>query len=160
MAPAPPEKACPRCGQRSPLAALYCSGCGHAFRTRFSPTGQPLGPVSDGAPPTPPMLAYSTDPDPAIRPHAGSHLLVATLLALLFPTLGQLYNGQYEKSGMIWLCGLGVLFLLMAVSPLPDLIAMLLMAVIVGGWLAVLLDAIIIAGRISRREPVSPWQWF
>lgn len=41
-------KACPRCHTSAPVTALYCSQCGHAFRTQF-----------DGATPTQPITSPS-----------------------------------------------------------------------------------------------------
>ena len=43
-------KICPECGQPGELQAQLCARCGHAYRTQFTPAGQPVTPpgATDG----------------------------------------------------------------------------------------------------------------
>ncbi len=46
--PGQPYKICPECGQPAELTAQACGRCGHAYRTQFTPAGQPF--QTPGAP--------------------------------------------------------------------------------------------------------------
>lgn len=166
-----PQKACPRCGRVWPLSILYCANCSHQFRTRFDAQGSVIAPPDRTA-----VFAPPAQPAEG-RPHAGSHLFVAILLALVWPGFGQIYSGQYGKG--LFLVGVGIL------APIAGFVALLsacaamgslpqqgtasdsagvsllvFLALLASLGLVIFLDALCIALRVSRREIVAPWQWF
>lgn len=78
----------------------------------------------------------------------GTHsVAAAVILALLFNGAGQMMNKQVTK---------GIVLLLSAI-----VLGVVTLGVV---WLVIttlaLVDAICIANRLNRGEPVGPWQWF
>jgi TM2 domain-containing membrane protein YozV len=83
-----------------------------------------------------------------IQVPAGSHSVgTAVLLALLITGLGQMYNKQGMKGLMILLISVLLAFFTCGLS------------ILITHPFA-LIDAILIAGRLNRGEPISEWQCF
>ncbi len=92
----------------------------------------------------------------------------AILLAVLLTGAGQIYNRQIVKGLGLLLCmyllGNGffgfyeVLFLAQGNAALSPAIFLTIFAVAI--WVLGIADAIIIASRLERGEPVSPWKFF
>lgn len=83
---------CRNCGKavcstcvRQVRDVLYCEDC----------LAQTLGHV-----PTPPpaVPGYSYAPPPVVTPRSGSNPAIAFILGFLFPGLGAVYNGEYNKA--------------------------------------------------------------
>lgn len=88
----------------------------------------------------------------------GTHsAAAAVILSFLIPGGGQLLNRQYGKGAVILAFTFfgGIVIFIAAILTLG--LALLLLPVL---WVAQLIDAAIIAGRLNRGEPVGLWQWF
>ena len=169
----PPEKICPACAAHAPIQAPTCQQCGHVFRTKFAPPLEqtqmyqpginPPGvtPPQGLIPALPPVYPPPTQPPPIIIYNApqtmpagtvqlapGTHsVALAIVLAFFIVGTGQMVNKQPAKG-----------------------VVTMLTAILVGvptwgiGWaivsIASFIDAICIANRLNRGEPVGPWQWF
>jgi hypothetical protein len=99
-------------------------------------------------------------------------VLVAIILAILFPGMGvaQLYNGQFGKAGMVFSTQL-VLGVFLWASFLGGWSSSDGMETVANVWLILLcveafaeiflfFDAVSVAVKIARGEPVGEWQWF
>jgi hypothetical protein len=161
---------CRRCSTRNHPSFAYCRRCG-------SPVVAGRAVHADARPGSATLMTAppAAAPVPA-RPHAGAHFFVALLLALIWPGFGQIYNGQYTKGIALAVVGVA--------TPLVGFVVMICAGATMNnlpegagrdavGWLffgfvicaavaaiAILFDAVLIALRISRREPVRPGQWF
>ena len=167
-----PEKVCPSCGFHAPVNAPTCGNCGHAYRTKFTPPDQTqmftpgmMSPPGQITPPNyqpppnyqqppvnqPPIIIYAPPqqlPLGTIQVQPGTHsVALAIILAFFITGTGQMVNKQGLK---------GVVILLSAI-----LFGALTLGI---GWaiigLASFIDAICIANRLNRGEPVGPWQSF
>lgn len=93
----------------------------------------------------------------------------------IFPGVGQMYNGQVRKGAIIlvlWLgttaaFGISVPVAVLGLSAQSDTVASLgglLSLVLICLWpiiyILAILDAVVIAGRVSRGEEVRPYQFF
>ncbi len=96
---------------------------------------------------------------PAVAEH--HDISVALLAGMIFPGGGQFYNGQDAKAVtllVVFLAGLAVSLWLMSSG--YRTVALLTAGCGVLLWFAVLIDAAVIANRLKRCEPVSPWRCF
>ena len=159
-APPPPQagKICPACSTIAQLTASYCLRCGRQYQTVFLPPQYPPPPPPapyrgqpyQGQPPTPhppypPPYPYRSD---VIQMPPGTHsVAAAVILALLIIGTGQMVNRQATK---------GVTILLSSI--------VLGVVTLGAAWFVIsivaLIDAVCIANRLNRGEPVGPWQWF
>ena len=84
---------------------------------------------------------------------------VAILIGILCPGAGQCYNGQVAKGLTLLIPSLiGLGFLVMQVHRFS--IALPLMAGEFSLWLFCIIEAAVVAGRLSQGETVRRWQWF
>lgn len=90
-------------------------------------------------------------PRDAIQLYPGTHqTIIAIILSLLLPGLGQIYNKQTNKGLVVLgLFFLGLCLLFCTYGTLNIII-----------WLAALVDSIIIAGKLNRGQPVMQNEWF
>ena len=143
---------CPRCRSRREGGALASLPLPvHIGPERDTPDP---GPAAFLPPPQYPPAPYPPYQPPypyrpgVIQMPPGTHAVAAAvILALLFNGAGQMMNKQVTK---------GIVLLLSAI---------VLGVVTLGvAWLVIttlaLVDAICIANRLNRGEPVGPWQWF
>jgi TM2 domain-containing membrane protein YozV len=98
---------CSRCGSPNAESAGFCEKCGTSLKAPGSSPAQP-------GPPPPPTWQTS-QPDPRIRGGApapapvypgktlatGKNPVVALLLSLFIPGVGQFYNGDAKKGGIM-----------------------------------------------------------
>jgi len=165
-------KVCPQCQTAAAIDAPHCQACGHVYRTQFLPPDQTQmfqGPPPQGLPPQvtpyqgppyqqqyqpppyghPPAHYHPTPAGDVIQLPPGAHSQVIAVLLAVFCCAfgGQLYNRQYLKAVVM------------------ALIAMVC-GVVTGGASALITypvfvaDAVLIAGRLHRGEPVRQWQFF
>ncbi|MEJ5296632.1 MAG: hypothetical protein WHZ52_01200 [Armatimonadota bacterium] len=75
-----PYKICPECGQPAELQAQLCARCGHAYRTQFTPTGQPVTPpgATDGRT----QMGQLWAPSPQQQPSSGVIAAIAAAIGL------------------------------------------------------------------------------
>ncbi len=153
-----PMKQCPQCGLVTPLNTPACTQCGHQFRTQFTQATQqtqmiippPQQPPLQQYPQYTPFVGY----DMITRP-PGSHsaLAAGALSCLGLLGGGQMYNGQVIKG----LVNLAVSFVLWIITLLLFLLPLL---IFIPFWLLVTIDAVCIAQRLNRGEPVGQWKCF
>lgn len=146
------DKDCPRCRSRREGGALAPLPLPvHIGPARDTPDPAPVAlqpsPPYPPAPYPPYQPPYPYRPDVIQMPPGTHSVAAAVILALLFNGAGQMINRQVAK---------GVVLLLSAI---------VLGVVTLGvAWLVItvlaLVDAVCVANRLNRGEPVGPWQWF
>ena len=124
---------CPNCGAGLQAGATKCVKCGSAIDVQQAAPGAAA--------------------QPAMVPPKKVSVFLAALLGFLITGLGHIYIGQKTKGIVllvVWLafwvidfvtCGIGfVLHLLI--------------------WLVMLIDVIVVAGRLSKGQAVGEWKFF
>lgn len=142
-------KSCPSCGQVAFINAPTCLRCGHQFRTTF-----PTNPTQAFTPPPqapgPPQMMGAVPPPPGyIVMVPGTHPVIAVIFVSGFigGWAGALINRQYGKAFALLVGGV----VLVAFTGCLGLLI----------WLALtFVDAMSIANRLNRGEPVRDWQFF
>jgi len=81
---------------------------------------------------------------------------IATVLSIILPGAGQLFNRQSAKGGILLLVAT-LCLVAFAVDPAKYGVAAWGALVV---WLAGIFDAGLVAGRIVRRGTAGPWRWF
>jgi TM2 domain-containing membrane protein YozV len=147
-----PLKTCRKCGGLHPLHVQRCA-CGHIFTTQFPDPNQQ---TTMFVPPQniqmqPPGFQQLPIPQNAIQVYPGTHqTIIAIILSLLLPGLGQIYNKQTNKGLVL----LGLTFiglcLIFCSYGLLNLIV----------WIIALVDSILIAGKLNRGQFVMQNEWF
>jgi TM2 domain-containing membrane protein YozV len=136
--PAAPAIRCLACGQPLDVSAETCIACGrvlppHASAGRHAVTA---------------ARPYESFGRPRIQVQSGTHsVTLAILLGFFMTGTGQMANKQLAK---------GITLLIAAVLLAVPTIGM--GAVIV--WLVAFIDAICVANRLNRGEPITEWTWF
>lgn len=108
------------------------------------------------------MAAGRPDDADCLRAAPGSHSMTITAL-LAAAGLGQVYNRQPGKGVVflvVWWVILPLLTLLILVRLSPRGGLLLGMAVSGLWWLAGVIDAVLVARRLNRGEPVGRWSCF
>jgi TM2 domain-containing membrane protein YozV len=128
---------CTRCGAPAADDAKFCGKCGAALAAAPpEPVPAPAPVTPPAAPAQPPAAAAQPAPPPAPIPQPpravpqaspakartsgkryceGNNPWVATLLSFLIPGLGQFYNGDHKKGGVM--LGAAVLFVWTLIVP-------------------------------------------
>ncbi len=90
-------------------------------------------------------------PRDAIQLYPGTHqTIIAILLSLFLPGLGQIYNKQTTKGlVLLGLTFLGVCLIVCSYGILNVIV-----------WIIALVDAILIAGKLNKGQPVMQNEWF
>jgi TM2 domain-containing membrane protein YozV len=155
MQPGQPFKTCRKCGAAHPLQAQFCQ-CGHVFTTQFPDPNQQTTmfvPPQNIQNPQPYAQTHQQLPLPrdAIQLYPGTHqTIIAILLSLFLPGLGQIYNKQTTKGlVLLGLTFLGVCLIVCSYGILNVIV-----------WIIALVDAILIAGKLNKGQPVMQNEWF
>lgn len=99
-------------------------------------------------------------PDKLVVVTAENHdVSLAVCAGVLLLGAGQLYNGQTAKgSALVALALAGAVFMALEARNAAVVIVGLMVGLIL--YTITVIDAGVIAGRLIRREPVRPWDWF
>ncbi len=117
---------CSNCGSANEDGAKFCQKCGHALGAEAPAAAAPASPPPDT------RMRDTQIASTAGQTVTGKNPVLATVLSVLIPGVGQLYNGDNKK-------GLVMLAIAIVLGPFTSGIA----------WLAVLIWAAIDAYRVA-----------